>query len=43
VLYHRSNAGGASMEVEQESIVVEEIRQTYRGQVVAARDLDVFE
>jgi ribonuclease BN (tRNA processing enzyme) len=43
VLYHRSNAGGASMEVEQESIVVEEIRQTYKGQVVAARDLDVFE
>lgn len=42
VIYHRSNAGGASMNVEQEDVVVEEIRRTYKGNVVTGQDLDVF-
>ena len=40
VLYHRSNAGGG--EVEREDVVIEEIRQSYKGEVVAGHDLDVF-
>jgi ribonuclease BN (tRNA processing enzyme) len=42
VLYHRSNPGGAPASADQEEVLLGEIRQRYKGQVVAARDLDVF-
>ena len=42
VIYHRSNAGGAPGILDVEDVLIEEIRQTYKGDVVAARDLDVF-
>jgi ribonuclease BN (tRNA processing enzyme) len=42
VMYHRSSAGGIPESVEAEEVVIEEVRRTYQGEVVAARDLDVF-
>ena len=42
MIYHRSNAGGAPGTVEIEDVLIEEIRQVYKGTVVAAHDLDVF-
>jgi ribonuclease BN (tRNA processing enzyme) len=42
VIYHRSNAGGAPGKVDIADVLIEEIRQVYKGTVVAARDLDVF-
>jgi ribonuclease BN (tRNA processing enzyme) len=42
VTYHRSHVGEGSPGPDQEDILVAEIRQRYRGEVVAARDLDVF-
>jgi ribonuclease BN (tRNA processing enzyme) len=42
VLYHRSNPGGASEGADIEKLLVDEVRQGYDGDVVAARDLDVF-
>jgi len=42
VIYHRSNAGGASANSDSEDVLLDEIRQTYKGKVVAGRDLDVF-
>jgi ribonuclease BN (tRNA processing enzyme) len=42
VIYHRSNAGGAPGIVDIEDVLIEEIRQVYKGAVVAAHDLDVF-
>jgi ribonuclease BN (tRNA processing enzyme) len=39
VTYHRSTAGEGP---DQEDVLVAEIRRTYNGRVVAARDLDVF-
>lgn len=42
VIYHRSNAGGGSVNSDSEDVLIDEIRQTYKGQVVAAHDLDVF-
>ena len=40
VTYHRSHAGEEPQG--RQDILVEEIRQIYRGEVVAARDLDIF-
>lgn len=42
VIYHRSNAGGALMSVDQEQVLIDELKRDYSGRVVAARDLDVF-
>jgi ribonuclease BN (tRNA processing enzyme) len=42
VLYHRSNPGGAPASADDEDVLLGEIRQRYKGQVVAAHDLDVF-
>ena len=42
VLYHRSNAGGAPARFDREDILIDEIRQIYKGDVAAAHDLDVF-
>jgi ribonuclease BN (tRNA processing enzyme) len=42
VIYHRSNAGGARGIVDIEDVLMQEIRQMYKGNVVAAHDLDVF-
>jgi ribonuclease BN (tRNA processing enzyme) len=42
VTYHRSGRNDGSLPQGGEDIVVSEIRQSYRGWVVAARDLDVF-
>ena len=42
VLYHPSNAGSASNTARDEEILIEEIRKTYKGKVVAAHDLDVY-
>ena len=42
VLYHRSNAGGVPEGADAEDVLVEEIQRTYKGEVVAAHDLDVF-
>lgn len=42
VIYHRSNAGGGIGRADHEQILVDEVKKDYRGEVVAARDLDVF-
>ena len=42
VLYHRSNAGGDPANLERDEVVIEEIRQAYKGKVVDGHDLDVF-
>jgi ribonuclease BN (tRNA processing enzyme) len=42
VIYHRSNAGGASANADNEEVLIDEIRQIYKGKVVAGHDLDVF-
>jgi ribonuclease BN (tRNA processing enzyme) len=42
VLYHRSNAGAAPGSMDTRDIVIDEIRQTYKGDVVQGHDLDVF-
>ena len=42
VIYHRSNAGGGLSSVDQEQVLIEELKRDYAGEVVAAHDLDVF-
>jgi ribonuclease BN (tRNA processing enzyme) len=42
VVYHRSNMGGASGSPDSEGLLLDEIRQLYKGCVVMAHDLDVF-
>lgn len=42
VLYHRSNAGGEQNDADDDAALLEEIRQLYDGNVVTARDLEVF-
>ncbi len=42
VLYHRSNAGAAPGSVDSRDVVIDEIRQIYKGDVVQGRDLDVY-
>lgn len=40
VIYHRSNAGGRS--IDPEDVLLDEIRATYKGRVVMGHDLDIF-
>jgi ribonuclease BN (tRNA processing enzyme) len=42
ITYHRSTSAEDPAQDEDEDVLVGEIRQTYKGRVVAARDLDVF-
>jgi ribonuclease BN (tRNA processing enzyme) len=42
VIYHRSNAGGGRAVQDREDVLLCEIRQAYKGDVVAAQDLDIF-
>jgi ribonuclease BN (tRNA processing enzyme) len=42
VLYHRGNRAGGPVTSEMDDVVLAEIKQTYTGRVVAARDLDIF-
>ena len=42
VIYHRSNAGRAPEALDSDEILLDEIRQSYAGPVVAAHDLDVY-
>ena len=42
VIYQRSNAGGTPGKVDIEDVLIEEVRQVYKGTVVAAHDLDIF-
>jgi len=42
VIYHRSNAGAASASADSEDVLLDEIRQSYKGRVVAGHDLDIF-
>jgi ribonuclease BN (tRNA processing enzyme) len=42
VLYHPSNAGGGSSPLGDEEILIDEIRQSYNGKIIAARDLDIY-
>jgi ribonuclease BN (tRNA processing enzyme) len=42
IIYHRSNAGARMTQPESEDVLLKEIRQSYRGRVLAAHDLDVF-
>jgi ribonuclease BN (tRNA processing enzyme) len=42
VLYHRGNRAGGSATADMDAMLLSEIRATYKGEVVAARDLDVF-
>lgn len=42
ILYHRSNAGGATTLPDAEERLLREIRQLYRGRIVAGHDLDIF-
>jgi ribonuclease BN (tRNA processing enzyme) len=42
VTYHRSTSAEGPPQPGNEDILVQEIQRTYKGCVVAARDLDVF-
>jgi ribonuclease BN (tRNA processing enzyme) len=42
VTYHRSTSAEGPPQPEHEDVLEQEIRQNYKGRVVAARDLDVF-
>jgi ribonuclease BN (tRNA processing enzyme) len=42
VLYHRPNPGGAPASANTEEVLIDEIRQNYKGRAVVAHDLDVF-
>lgn len=42
VTYHRSTRGEEAMASDHEDVLVAEIRQTYEGRVIAARDLDIY-
>jgi ribonuclease BN (tRNA processing enzyme) len=42
VIYHRSNAGGVSGSFDSEAVLLEELRQAYKGPVVCGHDLDVY-
>jgi ribonuclease BN (tRNA processing enzyme) len=42
VVYHRSNMGGAPGSADCEDVLLDEIRQNYKGRVVMGHDLDVF-
>jgi ribonuclease BN (tRNA processing enzyme) len=42
VLYHRGNRATGPVTKEMDNILLAEIRQSYKGDVVAARDLDIF-
>lgn len=42
VVYHRSNMGGAPESPDCEDVLLDEIRQSYKGPVVMGHDLDVF-
>jgi ribonuclease BN (tRNA processing enzyme) len=42
VIYHQSNAGNGPAVSDSEEILLEEIRQAYKGPVVCGHDLDVF-
>ena len=43
MIYHRSNPGRAAGIVDIEDVLTQEVRQMYKGNVVAAHDLDVSE
>jgi ribonuclease BN (tRNA processing enzyme) len=42
VIYHHSSAGGGPLTGDSEDVLLDEIRQVYKGKVVSGRDLDVF-
>jgi ribonuclease BN (tRNA processing enzyme) len=42
VLYHRGNRAGGPVTADMDAVLLSEIRSSYKGEVVAARDLDVF-
>jgi ribonuclease BN (tRNA processing enzyme) len=42
VTYHRSHSGEGLSRADQQDVLIEEIRQDYKGRVVAANDLDLF-
>ena len=42
VLYHRANPGGGIAVPNPEDVLLDEIRQLYKGTVVTGHDLDVF-
>lgn len=42
VLYHRANAGAGMTLPDPETVLLDEIKRLYDGQVVTAHDLDVF-
>lgn len=42
VIYHRSNAGGGLARLDHGQVLIDELKRDYAGEVVAARDLDVF-
>jgi ribonuclease BN (tRNA processing enzyme) len=42
VIYHRSNAGGVAESADLEDVLLDEIRDLYKGRVVMGHDLDVI-
>jgi ribonuclease BN (tRNA processing enzyme) len=42
VLYHRANPGGGTAVANPEDVLLDEIRDLYKGEVVTGHDLDVF-
>ena len=42
IIYHRSNAGGAVASADSEDVLLNEIRDIYKGAVMMGHDLDVF-
>ena len=42
VIYHRSNMGATSGSADSEDVLLSEIKDRYKGRVVAGHDLDVF-
>ena len=42
VTYHHSTSDAGPAGAESEGVLIDEIRQNYKGNVVAARDLDIY-
>jgi hypothetical protein len=42
VLYHRANPGGGTEIANPEEVLLDEIRDLYKGEVVSGHDLDMF-
>ena len=42
VIYHRGNRVGGPVTREMDDLLVDGIRQTYKGEIVVGQDLDIY-